>query len=363
MILMLISLGMDWVQNYSYSSPLELRTIILNKGFLTTLFCAGTLIVTNLLIKKEIVEASNADIVIEYHGLSFNGRNYTRVLRILVIALFYLIGMFELFYQFQHRTVLDAAPYIVALTYHLLFLLLLNYNYAKTEILYAKNTLLFVNLLTMTLFVALGIILPLNDFTENLVSANRNFIGCIFHYVNIAAALFVARQTWQQLKQSNSITGTVSFGPPALIMASVVYLLSVELILHVGLLRLHPVGTVDALAALDKLTEYENLRRHVVKIGFPILWGLIAFAFLSVGLRRKIRHLRVGALVLIAIILVKLFTYDISHASEAGKIIAFIILGIVLLVISFLYQKIRALVADDTKDKIDSIENKNENIN
>jgi uncharacterized membrane protein len=215
----------------------------------------------------------------------------------------------------------------------------------------------------MTLFVALGIILPLNDFTENLVSANRNFIGCIFHYVNIAAALFVARQTWQQLKQSNSITGTVSFGPPALIMASVVYLLSVELILHVGLLRLHPVGTVDALAALDKLTEYENLRRHVVKIGFPILWGLIAFAFLSVGLRRKIRHLRVGALVLIAIILVKLFTYDISHASEAGKIIAFIILGIVLLVISFLYQKIRALVADDTKDKIDSIENKNENIN
>ena len=57
------------------------------------------------------------------------------------------------------------------------------------------------------------------------------------------------------------------------------------------------------------------------------------------------------SLALLAITLVKLFTYDISNASEAGKIIAFIILGLVLLIISFMYQKIKALLIDE-KDKI-----------
>ena len=45
----------------------------------------------------------------------------------------------------------------------------------------------------------------------------------------------------------------------------------------------------------------------------------------------------------------KLFTYDIKDASEAGKIIAFIILGVVLLIISFMYQKIKALLVDTEK--------------
>ena len=67
------------------------------------------------------------------------------------------------------------------------------------------------------------------------------------------------------------------------------------------------------------------------------------------------------ALVLIAINLLKLFTYDIKDASEAGKIVAFIILGVVLLIISFMYQKIKALLLDDIKkqDELDNAEPKN----
>ena len=39
--------------------------------------------------------------------------------------------------------------------------------------------------------------------------------------------------------------------------------------------------------------------------------------------------------------------YDISNISEGGKIIAFIILGILLLIISFMYQKVKRLVIDE----------------
>jgi cbb3-type cytochrome oxidase subunit 3 len=43
--------------------------------------------------------------------------------------------------------------------------------------------------------------------------------------------------------------------------------------------------------------------------------------------------------------------YDIKNVSETGKIIAFILLGVLILVISFVYQKIRKLVVDEASDK------------
>ncbi|EMY3481756.1 hypothetical protein AAIP42_002695, partial [Flavobacterium psychrophilum] len=43
------------------------------------------------------------------------------------------------------------------------------------------------------------------------------------------------------------------------------------------------------------------------------------------------------------------FVYDISNVSETGKIIAFILLGVLILIISFVYQKLKILVIDDTK--------------
>ena len=100
------------------------------------------------------------------------------------------------------------------------------------------------------------------------------------------------------------------------------------------------------------MNEIGEIETHAVKIGFPILWGILAFVFLFVGMKKHNKTFRVMSLVLIAITLLKLFTYDIKDASEAGKIIAFIILGVVLLIISFMYQKIKALLLNDGKEKI-----------
>jgi uncharacterized membrane protein len=82
-------------------------------------------------------------------------------------------------------------------------------------------------------------------------------------------------------------------------------------------------------------------------VALPVLWGAIAFVFLSAGIKRQVKQLRIIALAVLALTLIKLFTYDIKDVSEAGKIIAFIILGIVLLVMSFMYQKIKALILEE----------------
>lgn len=45
--------------------------------------------------------------------------------------------------------------------------------------------------------------------------------------------------------------------------------------------------------------------------------------------------------------LLKLFCYDIIDIPPAGKIIAFILLGILLLVISFMYQRLKKILLQD----------------
>ena len=66
-------------------------------------------------------------------------------------------------------------------------------------------------------------------------------------------------------------------------------------------------------------------------------------------LQKQIKSIRIIALALLGITIAKLFVYDINNISETGKIIAFILLGILILIISFVYQKIKVLVIDDDK--------------
>ena len=88
------------------------------------------------------------------------------------------------------------------------------------------------------------------------------------------------------------------------------------------------------------------INKQTIKIGYPIVWGISSFIMMLVGMKYKYRTLRVISLSLFCVILFKLFLFDIKGASEAGKIVAFILLGVLLLVISFMYQKLKNLLLD-----------------
>jgi uncharacterized membrane protein len=75
------------------------------------------------------------------------------------------------------------------------------------------------------------------------------------------------------------------------------------------------------------------------KLILSILWGVFALLFVIWGIIKNKTHLRVSAFVLIGIILIKMFFYDLSHMNGFKKSILFIIIGILMLGISFLYNK------------------------
>lgn len=83
------------------------------------------------------------------------------------------------------------------------------------------------------------------------------------------------------------------------------------------------------------------------KLAMSILWGVTALSFISFGIWKKMKHLRILAIVVFGITLLKLFFYDMSHFDTIAKTIAFILLGILLLVISFLYNKYKHFIFDD----------------
>lgn len=86
------------------------------------------------------------------------------------------------------------------------------------------------------------------------------------------------------------------------------------------------------------------------KAGLSILWGLCSFAMMWLGMKHQFKTLRTISLSLFTVTLVKLFVYDIRNIPPGGKIAAFILLGVLLLIISFMYQRLKKIIIDD-KDK------------
>ncbi|NTE00559.1 DUF2339 domain-containing protein [Agrobacterium tumefaciens] len=87
------------------------------------------------------------------------------------------------------------------------------------------------------------------------------------------------------------------------------------------------------------------------KLGLSIVWGIYSLLLIGMGIAKNKKHLRIAAMVLFGITLVKLFVYDIAYLSTISKTIVFVSLGVLLLIISFLYNKYKHLIIDDVEEK------------
>jgi uncharacterized membrane protein len=82
-----------------------------------------------------------------------------------------------------------------------------------------------------------------------------------------------------------------------------------------------------------------------------IALGVAGFIQMGLGMRLKIKLLRVISLVTFGIVLSKLILIDLWAMATVGKIVVFVILGVMLLVLSFFYQKKNDTLYDDDDTK------------
>lgn len=84
------------------------------------------------------------------------------------------------------------------------------------------------------------------------------------------------------------------------------------------------------------LTLNASFAQH---LALSALWTVYACALILLGVQRGSALLRWQALVLFGVTVAKVFFYDLSSLQRAYRILSFLILGVVLLIVSFLYTR------------------------
>jgi uncharacterized membrane protein len=75
------------------------------------------------------------------------------------------------------------------------------------------------------------------------------------------------------------------------------------------------------------------------QLSLSVVWALYASGLLVAGRIRRLRLLRVMGLALLSLTTLKAFVWDLSSLDRAYRIISFIMLGAILLVVSYFYQR------------------------
>ncbi len=148
-------------------------------------------------------------------------------------------------------------------------------------------------------------------------------------YISMTFAAFALGVLYVQIKKRLN-TKIIKLGFEYLLFTSVLWMLSSELL--------------NWMDITDSSQSY--------KLGLSILWGSYSLLLIAFGIWKSKQHLRIGAIGLFGITLVKLFFYDISHLSTIAKTIVFVSLGILLLIISFMYNKYRTNISEEADTEI-----------
>jgi hypothetical protein len=81
-------------------------------------------------------------------------------------------------------------------------------------------------------------------------------------------------------------------------------------------------------------------------ISLSIFWLIYAIGLLAVGVIGKYKSVRIGGLALLILAILKLFFVDLWSLGTLYRIISSISLGVVLMAISFVYQKYKGVIKE-----------------
>lgn len=317
-LLMAISLGMDLEEVYAGFEQV-VRTPLLNKGWITGMVAAISLGTTTWMMR------SGDRSVALLPGLTRS--QWGDLTALATVLVLYLINLLELRYQLGRWYVSEVVS-MASLAWTLLYLLLLERSTRQAEPVYRRAIAVLLGLC------AVGYIT--GHHAASLASQREQLMGgggggfAPFHY-SALVLMVVAVVRIAQLARVHIDRGSRNW---------TIYLWAMS-----GLLVVMASQELDLLMSWVRYPDMDLGAAR--RVGYPILWGVGSFLFMWYGMRMRLRTMRVIALSLFGLTLLKLFLFDLGDLSEGGRVAAFIVLGILLLVVSFMYQKLKLLLQAD----------------
>jgi len=224
--------------------------------------------------------------------------------------------------------------HVMVWVYHYLFVAILYYYTLRNKNVLNQQIITSLAAISLLLYlIANAQIISLRNFHLIVHSCNLyyswHYLIPIFALLNCYILIQYIRKTYEQ--NNKWYKASCWF-----ISITILTILSSEII-HIWVSTSYAIGF--------SIDEYKI---KAIKVALPICWSLFSLIIMLLGMRKKIKLLRIIALSVFSITILKLFLYDISTMGQGAKIVAFILLGIILLTVSFLYQKIKGLFIDDT---------------
>lgn len=319
----LVSLLMDW--NSMYRSVSDMGAVI-NEGFVTGLFVIAAFVFYRKLLSKE----SN----------NFFGIEIIEIRQIIVglsLVLGFVVGLLELNYSLS--------VYFSTVILRDIFQGIYILGFAVTALTIIRRKGNDNAKLIILPFAAFALALYVFNYQGSTSTIryltfveNKNY-GWIFnmHYIGTLIFAVLLSEVYKLVNRNDNLKSIFGRFLLPFIAVSTVIIASQELT-HLSI-QIFYIGE-----------DYANIITQTQKAGFALMWGVLAMIYMIVGINKKEKSWRLISLVLLSITLLKLFIYDIRGISEGGKIAAFMGLGVLLLIVSFMYQKVKDLILNDEQN-------------
>ncbi|MBW3524403.1 DUF2339 domain-containing protein [Chryseobacterium sp. NKUCC03_KSP] len=310
--LVILSQMMTWTE---YINNKKHLTLIFNPVFLTSLLVIASCFFNLILLKKESKEKSDAEF-------------FQNAFKVLCFGVIYFSILFELIYQ------LSSQHFVVIITYSFLYSIIL------TTLLLILNKRLSISEDLEDLLIYGLLFLFIAHITNSQIvdAVITKEIGLSFYWIHLIYLAPLLYLIVKLIPRSEFLKQKAGY-----LLISITCILSVSFELYRIYIFLNG-------------TTYQNifqLQEHFSILYLPIIWAVLSCGSIFAGLKKNIPELNKIGFGLLGITILKLYLYDVWQMDNVSRIIAFIILGIILLLSSFMFQKFKNML----KNLVDKNEN------
>ena len=319
-VLAAMSLSFGWSQSFFDE--------VIYIGGVSANFYSGIVLAISFLASKYILEKDEK--LMQLPIASQMGMVYSVAATILV----YCVGLFEINIQANNAAITTDAHYMILWGYHAIVALGLAIWKGVTKHTFMTELSFFIGIVYLFAFALFGGNF-IDDVRESaLINSYKEVFNWHYMIIGVVIALiaFVRKLSFNIFEEEKS---RQLFMCVLSVLGLAVFCRELDQFMA---------GTM-----VNDIVASEVMLGHIHVAGYTVTWGIFAFALMIFGLKKDIRTIRVFALIAFAATLFKLFTFDILNISTGGKIVAFISLGILLLIVSFLYQKLKQLIVDGSQ--------------
>jgi uncharacterized membrane protein len=325
LVLMMISLLIDW-DSANEINGTYLAVIFINwQGVITNMVAIVSLAFYSFLLKKRatgrfyIFNISNSTA-----GIAFG---------IAAILIFYVSCLFGVNLYFDDLKSIDL-PNAYHQCFSYLFAAFFLWALNRSKIVQKKTIGIIVIATCFVFYLASSN--NADGLIDGIIERRYRAMHAAVHWISAASLLYLSLVLTRGFKENLKRLGNIF-----------AWLLNIALLIFFSLELKYLY--VSALAQPGSIAYFTT---QYLKAGLTIVWAVFSFGIIWLGMKYKYKILRIISLSIFSLALLKLFVFDIRTVSAGGKIAAFIMLGILLLVISFMYQRLKKILISDGEKNI-----------